>query len=42
MNEPAGTDVFLAFLTATLWPELARHHPVSDETRGCILFAALL
>jgi uncharacterized protein len=34
--EPAsgGADAFLGYLTNTLWPELVRRHPVSDEARG--------
>jgi predicted alpha/beta superfamily hydrolase len=35
-DEPAsgGADDFLRFLTATLWPELARRHPVDPAVRG--------
>lgn len=29
-----GADAFLAFLTDTLWPELARRVPVRDDVRG--------
>lgn len=29
-----GADAFLAFLGDTLWPELARRHPLRDEVRG--------
>jgi len=29
-----GADRFLAFLTGTLWPELARRHPVRADVRG--------
>ncbi len=32
--ESGGADEFLAFLTDTLWPELARQHPLSEEARG--------
>lgn len=35
-DEPTsgGADVFLQFLTATLWPELARRYPVDASVRG--------
>jgi predicted alpha/beta superfamily hydrolase len=35
-DEPAsgGADAFLKFLTATLWPELARRYPVDASVRG--------
>jgi len=35
-DEPGsgGADVFLKFLTATLWPELARRHPIDPAVRG--------
>jgi uncharacterized protein len=35
-TEPAsgGAEAFLAFLTGTLWPELARRHPLRDDVRG--------
>jgi len=35
-DEPTsgGADVFLAFLTQTLWPELARRFPVREDMRG--------
>jgi ferri-bacillibactin esterase len=29
-----GADDFLAFLTGTLWPELARRHRLRDDVRG--------
>lgn len=29
-----GADVFLEFLTATLWPELRRRHSVREDIRG--------
>jgi len=29
-----GADAFLAFLTGTLWPELARRHPLREDVRG--------
>ena len=29
-----GADAFLAFLADTLWPELARRHPVCADVRG--------
>jgi predicted alpha/beta superfamily hydrolase len=29
-----GADSFLEFLTGTLWPELARRHPVCPDRRG--------
>ncbi len=29
-----GADVFLKFLTATLWPELARRYAVREDVRG--------
>jgi hypothetical protein len=29
-----GADGFVAFLADTLWPELAKRHPVSDDQRG--------
>jgi uncharacterized protein len=32
--ESGGADAFLSFLQDTLWPELARRHPVSGEVRG--------
>jgi predicted alpha/beta superfamily hydrolase len=31
-----GAADFLAFLTRTLWPELQRRYPVSDEVRGLV------
>jgi predicted alpha/beta superfamily hydrolase len=35
-EEPSsgGADRFLAFLTDTLWPELARRYPLRDDARG--------
>lgn len=35
-DEPTsgGADAFLQFLTVTLWPELARRHPVDAAVRG--------
>ena len=35
-DEPmsGGADAFLQFLTATLWPELARRYPVDASVRG--------
>ena len=35
-DEPAsgGAAAFLAFLSATLWPELARRYPVDPDARG--------
>lgn len=35
-DEPSsgGADAFLRFLTATLWPELSRRHPVDATIRG--------
>ncbi|MFA5058277.1 MAG: alpha/beta hydrolase-fold protein [Opitutaceae bacterium] len=32
--ESGGADGFLSFLTDTLWPELARRHPLRDDVRG--------
>jgi predicted alpha/beta superfamily hydrolase len=32
--ESGGADAFVAFLADTLWPELARRHPLSDDRRG--------
>ena len=32
--ESGGADAFVAFLADTLWPELARRHPVRDDVRG--------
>jgi predicted alpha/beta superfamily hydrolase len=32
--ESGGADAFLAFLTGTLWPELARQYGVRDDARG--------
>jgi hypothetical protein len=32
--ESGGADAFLAFLADTLWPELARRHPVRADVRG--------
>lgn len=32
--ESGGADAFLGFLTATLWPELARRHPLRADRRG--------
>jgi uncharacterized protein len=32
--ESGGADAFLAFLADTLWPELARRHPLRDDVRG--------
>ena len=29
-----GADAFRRFLTATLWPELSRRHPLRGEMRG--------
>ncbi len=29
-----GAEAFLAFLADTLWPELARRHPLRDDARG--------
>jgi predicted alpha/beta superfamily hydrolase len=29
-----GADVFLEFLTGTLWPELKRRHAIRDDVRG--------
>lgn len=29
-----GADAFVAFLTDTLWPELARRYPLRDDARG--------
>jgi predicted alpha/beta superfamily hydrolase len=29
-----GADAFLAFLSDTLWPELARRHPLRNDLRG--------
>lgn len=29
-----GADAFLGFLTGTLWPELARRHPLREDVRG--------
>jgi len=29
-----GADAFVAFLADTLWPELAKRHPVHDDRRG--------
>lgn len=35
-DEPSsgGADAFLAFLTTTLWPELARRYPIDPKRRG--------
>lgn len=35
-DEPTsgGADVFLQFLTTTLWPELVRRYPVDENVRG--------
>lgn len=32
--ESGGADTFLAFLTGTLWPELARRYAVREDQRG--------
>lgn len=32
--ESGGADAFLAFLTDTFWPELARRHPLHSDLRG--------
>ncbi len=32
--ESGGADVFLRFLINTLWPELARRHPVREDARA--------
>lgn len=32
--ESGGADAFLAFLSDTLWPELARRHPLRGDLRG--------
>ena len=32
--ESGGADAFVAFLADTLWPELARRHPLRDDLRG--------
>jgi len=32
--ESGGADAFVAFLTDTLWPELAQRHPLRDDARG--------
>lgn len=32
--ESGGADAFLKFLTATLWPELARRYVLRDDVRG--------
>jgi predicted alpha/beta superfamily hydrolase len=32
--DSGGADAFLAFLTGTLWPELARLHPLREDARG--------
>ncbi len=32
--ESGGADAFLAFLTDTLWPELARRFPLRADERG--------
>ncbi|MCX6951699.1 MAG: alpha/beta hydrolase-fold protein, partial [Verrucomicrobia bacterium] len=29
-----GAEAFLDFLTGTLWPELARRHPLREDVRG--------
>jgi len=31
--DSGGADAFLAYLTQTLWPELARRHPLRDDAR---------
>jgi predicted alpha/beta superfamily hydrolase len=32
--ESGGADAFVSFLADTLWPELARRHPLRDDRRG--------
>jgi predicted alpha/beta superfamily hydrolase len=33
-KESGGADIFLSFLTETLWPELSRRLPLRDDVRG--------